>query len=78
MVFMILPSSENDPMDQGYGRYAHSGIRVRPKTRTNDKFKKRTIYLKDSSPDSKADFSEKLLFGNWRLMLGRYDIILNI
>ena len=61
-----------------YGRYTHSGIRVRPETRKNDKFGKRALSLKNSSADSKAVFSEKFLFGIWRLMLSRYDIILNI
>ena len=37
-------------------------------------FQKRAIPLKDSSPDSKADFSEKSLLGVWALILGRYDI----
>ena len=42
-----------------HGQYAHSGIKVQPKTRKNDKFEKRAISLKDSSPASKADFSKK-------------------
>ena len=50
------------------GRYAHSRIRVRPKTRKNAQFEKRALSLKNSSPDSKADFSEKFLFGIWRLI----------
>jgi len=32
-----------------YGRYAHSGIRVRPKTRKKDMFAKKGISLKNSS-----------------------------
>ena len=44
----------------------HSGIRVRPKTRKNDNFEKKTLCIKNSSPDSKADFSEKLVFGIWK------------
>ena len=51
-------------------------IRVRPKTKKNDKIEKRTTSLKNSSPDSKADFSEKLVLGIWRLILVRYDIVL--
>ena len=41
----------------------------------NDKFEKRATSLKIGSPDSKADFSEKSLFGSWRSTLVRYDII---
>ena len=37
-----------------------SGIRVRPKARKNDKFEKRTISLKNSSPDLKADFPKQV------------------
>ena len=44
----------------------------------NDKFQKRAISFKNSSPDLKADFSEKSLFGISRLILSRYDVILNI
>ena len=55
-----------------YGRYTQCGIRVRSKTRENDKFEKRTLSLKNGSPDSKSDFS--FLFGIWRLILSRYDI----
>ena len=51
-------------------------MRARPQTRGNDKFEKRALSLKNISPDSKADFSEKLLFGIWRLILIRYDLIL--
>ena len=40
-----------------YGRYAHSGIRVRPKTRENDKFRKRPISLKNNSLKLKVCFS---------------------
>ena len=43
------------------GRYAHSGIRVRPKTTTNDKFEKMSLSLKNDTPDSKADFSESFI-----------------
>ena len=43
-----------------YGRYAHSGIRVRPKTRKNDKFEKRPLFLKNNSPGLKADFPQKV------------------
>ena len=42
-----------------YGRYAHSGIRVRPKTKTNDKFEKNAS-LKKCRPDSKADFPKQM------------------
>ena len=45
-----------------YGQYTHSGIRVQPKTRENDSFEKKLLSPKNSSPDSKADFSEKLIF----------------
>ena len=41
------------------GRYAHSGIRVRPKKKENDKFEKRAVALKNSRPDSKADLPKK-------------------
>ena len=44
------------------------------KTMNNDKFKKSPLTLKNSSPDSKADFSQRLLFGIWSLILIRYDI----
>ena len=43
----------------------------------NGKFEKK-LYLKNCSPGSKADFSEKSKFGIWKLILSRYDIILNI
>ena len=43
----------------------HSGIRVQPNTRKNDKFEKRAISLKNSSPDSKADFMKKFILGAW-------------
>ena len=42
-----------------YGQYAHSGIRVQPKTKKNDKLGKRAISLKNDSQDSKADFSQE-------------------
>ena len=46
------------------------------KTREIDKFENRTMFLKNNSPDSKADFLTKLVLGVWRLMiLSRYDII---
>ena len=32
------------------------------------------LSLKNSSPGSKAVFSEKFVFGIWRLILSRYDI----
>ena len=54
--------------------YTHSGIRVSQKLRENYKFEKKPLSLKNSSPGSKADFSEKFLFGNWRLILSRYTI----
>ena len=41
---------------------------------TNQVRNKHAISLKNSSPDSKADFSEKFVFGIWRLIFGRYDI----
>ena len=37
------------------GQYAHSGIRVRSKLRKSDKFEKRTLFLKNNTPDLKAD-----------------------
>ena len=40
------------------------------------KFEKKAISLKNSSPDSKADFPEKPLLGVWRFISSRYDIIL--
>ena len=61
-----------------YGQYAHSGIRVRQKTRKNDKIEETAIFLKNSSLDSKADFWKKSTFGIWRLILTGYDRILNI
>ena len=60
MVFHFCTKNEDDPM---VDTHADSGIRVRPKTRENDKFEKRAISLKNSSPDSKADFSEKFVCG---------------
>ena len=39
-------------------------------------FEKRIISLKNSSPDSKADFSEKLVLGIYDIILVRYDIVL--
>ena len=43
-----------------YGRYAHSGIRVRPKTRKKNMFAKKGISVKNSSlKHSKCDFAEK-------------------
>ena len=59
-----------------YGRYTHSGRSDRPKTKENDKFWKRALSLKNSSPDSKADPSEKLVLGIWQLISSRYDIVL--
>ena len=46
-------------------RYAHSGIRVWRKITKNVKFEKIPLSLKNSSPDSKSDFSKKiyLVFG---------------
>ena len=32
-----------------------------------------SLSLKNSSPDSKADFSKKLVIGIWRLILSRYN-----
>ena len=69
----MLPKCEEDPMFnthimvQGFSR-KHGKCQVR---------KKDCIY-QNSSPDSKADFSEKSLFGIWKLILGRYDIMLHI
>ena len=57
--------------------YRYTGIRVRPKTKENSKFEKRTISLKTSSPYSKADFSEKSNFGVWKQILGAWHMILN-
>ena len=60
-----------------HGQYTHSGIRVRPETRKNGKSEKGLyISLKNSSADSKADFSEKSKLCVWRWILSRYDIIL--
>ena len=61
-----------------HGQYAHSGIRVRPKRRKNDKFEKWIISVKNSSLDCNADFRKKSLVGVWRLILSRYDIRLHI
>ena len=36
--------------------------------------KKRPLSCKNSSPGSKASFSEKFLFGIWRLIYKRYDV----
>ena len=44
----------------------------------NDMIEKGTISIKNSSPGSKADFSEKLPFGIWRLILSAGHIIFNI
>ena len=44
------------------------------KIRENDKFEKKSVSLKNSSPGSEADFSEKFVFGSWTLMLSRYNI----
>ena len=57
------------------GQCAKSGIRVRTKTRTNDKYEKILYFYKNSSPDSKADLGEKSKFGVWRLISSRYDIV---
>ena len=43
-----------------YGRYTHSGIRVRPKTRNKYMFAKRPISLKNSSLKLKAWFFKKV------------------
>ena len=32
------------------------------------------VSLKNSSPSSKADFPENLLFGIWMLILSRYNV----
>ena len=57
-----------------YGRYAHSGTRVRPKTRKNEEFGKRGISLKNNSPDAKTDLWKQSKFDVWRLILSRYNI----
>ena len=44
---------------RSYGRYAHSGIRVRPKTKENDKFGKNSI-SKNNSPGLKATFPKQV------------------
>ena len=36
--------------------------------------KKAALSLKNRGPGSKAGFSEKVLFGIWRLILSRYNI----
>ena len=54
------------------GRFLN-GLDIENKER-NDKLKQRPPPLKNSSPDSKADFSEKLVFGIWRFILSRYNI----
>ena len=36
------------------------------------------LYLKNSSPDSKADLGKKLILRVWKLILSRYDIVLHI
>ena len=43
-----------------YCRYAHSGIRVRPKTRQQNMFTTKFIYLKNSSLKPKAWFVKKI------------------
>ena len=40
-----------------------------------DKFGRTAIPLKNSSPDSKADFSKKSRLGVWRSIFGRYDTV---
>ena len=40
----------------------------------NDEFGKRGVSCKNSSPGSKADFSEKFLFGIWMLILSEGHI----
>ena len=49
-------------------------MRVWKKLGEKVKFDKMSVSVKNSSPGSKADFSEKFLFGIWRLILSRYNI----
>ena len=56
MIFMFLRKK----WKWSYGQYAHSGIRVRPKLRKNDKFEKRALFPKNNSPGLKVDFPEKV------------------
>ena len=44
-----------------HGRYAHSGIRVRPKTRTKYMFTKKGISLKKQQPKTQSRISHKSL-----------------
>ena len=48
------------------------------KNNGNDQFEKTATSLKNSSPDWKVDLSKKSNFDVWRLILIRYDIVLNI
>ena len=58
-----------------YGRYAHPGVRVWQNLRKKGRVWRKGLHLvKNSSPGSKADFSEKFSFGIWRLILSRFDI----
>ena len=71
-----LQQNENDPMID-----AHILIYGFGQEQEKNKFEKRALSLKNSSPDSKVDFSEKLVFGIWTVIfniLRRYDIILDI
>ena len=56
---MIPFTSLRNKWKWSYGQYSHSGIRVRPKTMKNDKLRTRSISLKNSSPELKADFPNK-------------------
>ena len=61
-----------------YGRYTHSGIRVRPKTRKKHMFAKKAISLENSSLKLKVWFFQKVRYDVKRFILSRYDMILNI
>ena len=64
-----------------YGRYTPVDTlwyKDSAENKKNDKCGKGTIFLKNSSPDSNADFSEKFLVGIWRFILSAWHTILNI
>ena len=52
--------------------FLSEGLATKNKQKSN--LKKIPFSLKNSSPGSKVEFSEKLLFGIWKLILGRYNI----
>ena len=58
MFFICLPESENDSMVD-----AHSGIRVRPKTRENDKLKQGLFLSKTIAQARRPFFCRTTIFG---------------